>query len=62
MPPPPSSPVNLPPSNLENCIIKDVLIAPGCTIQDSHLTDSIIGSRSLIGKGCTITGTWERID
>ena len=60
--PPAPSPVNLPPSNLENCRIKDVLVSPGCTIQDSHITDSIIGSRSQIGKGCTISGTRGRID
>ena len=47
--------MNVLPSNLENVKIKNVLMGPGCTILDSGISDSIIGSRSIIGKGCNIT-------
>lgn len=48
-------PANLPPSELEGCQVKNVIVGSGSVIKNSHITKSIIGSRSIIGEGCKIT-------
>jgi glucose-1-phosphate adenylyltransferase len=47
----------LPGSILEDCNLRDVLIAEGSRILKSQITHSIIGIRSQIGSGCVIKDT-----
>lgn len=50
-------PMNLSPSQLEGCRIKESIIGSGCFISESEISKSIIGSRSVIGAGCKVTET-----
>jgi len=45
----------LPPSKIVDCDLVDVMIGDGCLVQRSKIQNSLIGLRSLIGEGCTIT-------
>ena len=45
----------LPPSQISNSTVKDCLIAEGCVIHDAELENSVVGLRTIIGKGCRIT-------
>jgi glucose-1-phosphate adenylyltransferase len=47
----------LPGSIIEDCKLKDVLLAEGCRILGSDITHSIIGIRSQISSGCVIKDT-----
>jgi len=47
----------LPGSIVEDCKLKDVLLAEGCRILGSDITHSIIGIRSQISSGCVIKDT-----
>jgi len=44
----------LPPSKLMNCDVTKSIIGDGCFIENSTVTNSVIGLRSLIHAGCTI--------
>lgn len=45
----------LPPSKLVDCDVEGVMIGDGCSIQKSTIKNSLIGLRSIIHEGCTIT-------
>ncbi len=45
----------LPSARIRDCRIKNSLITEGCIIEGADITNSIIGLRSVLGKGCTIT-------
>lgn len=47
----------LPATIVEDCILKDVLIAEGSKILKSQITHSIVGIRSQIASGCVIKDT-----
>lgn len=47
----------LPSARISNCTIKRSLITEGCIIDDAEISDSIVGLRSVLGKGCKITKT-----
>ncbi|CAG0954771.1 partial Glucose-1-phosphate adenylyltransferase, partial [Anaerolineales bacterium] len=47
----------LPGSIVEDCRLKDVLLAEGCRILRSDITHSIVGIRSQIAAGCVIKDT-----
>jgi glucose-1-phosphate adenylyltransferase len=47
----------LPATIVEDCILKDVLIAEGSKILKSEITHSIVGIRSQISSGCVIKDT-----
>lgn len=47
----------LPGSIVEDCKLKDVLLAEGCRILGSDITHSIVGIRSQISSGCVIKDT-----
>ncbi len=47
----------LPGSIVEECKLKDVLLAEGCLIMGSDITHSIVGIRSQISTGCVIKDT-----
>lgn len=47
----------LPGSIVEDCRLKDVLLAEGCRILGSDITHSIVGIRSQISSGCVIKDT-----
>lgn len=47
----------LPGSIVEDCRLKDVLLAEGCRILGSDITHSIVGIRSQISAGCVIKDT-----
>ncbi len=49
-----SHPRFLPGSNIEDTVMKNVLIAEGCRIEKANITHSIIGLRSQIRSGTTI--------
>lgn len=44
----------LPPARISNCRTRNSLIAEGCIINDASIKNSIVGLRSVIGKGCVI--------
>jgi len=44
----------LPPARILNCKIGHSLVAEGCIVNDAQISGSIIGLRSVIGKGCKI--------
>jgi len=47
----------LPPARVVTCTIERSLIAEGCHIKGAHITDSIVGLRTVIGKACRISKT-----
>jgi glucose-1-phosphate adenylyltransferase len=48
----------LPPTAVdEDCILRDVLLADGSKVINSHIHHSVVGVRSLIGPGATVTHT-----
>jgi len=47
---------NLPPSKLNKATIDCVTAAEGCIITDATIKNSVIGIRSIIEKGCELTG------
>ncbi|MFA5145922.1 MAG: glucose-1-phosphate adenylyltransferase [Candidatus Omnitrophota bacterium] len=47
----------LPSARITACRIKHSLITEGCVIADAQIHDSIVGLRSIVGKGCTISKT-----
>lgn len=47
----------LPATIVEDCVLKDVLIAEGSKILKSQITHSIVGIRSQIASGCVIKDT-----
>lgn len=50
-----AQPLFLPPSRLERCDIQDSLISEGCIVRNVSIKRSIIGVRSIIGKGSSVT-------
>jgi len=44
----------LPPAKVEDCEIRNALIAEAAVVVGSVIEDSVIGMRSFVGKGCTI--------
>ena len=44
----------LPPSEMRNSQLDQVLVADGCHIVDSSLTHTVVGLRSMIGPGATV--------
>ena len=47
----------LPPAKMSHCIISDSLLAEGCIVNDAYIERSVIGLRTVVGKGCKITDT-----
>lgn len=47
----------LPPTSIQSAQMKNTLISDGCVIEDSEISDSIIGVRAVIRKGTTIKST-----
>jgi len=47
----------LPPARVTNCRISRSLVTEGCIINDARIENSIIGLRSILGKGCRVTRT-----
>jgi glucose-1-phosphate adenylyltransferase len=47
----------LPTARISRCKIKRSLIAEGSIIADAEIDDSIVGLRSIVGKGCKISKT-----
>jgi glucose-1-phosphate adenylyltransferase len=47
----------LPPSDIEDCHIDQALLADGCYVCSSHITNSVIGLRSNIGPDATVKST-----
>ena len=43
----------LPGSRLNDCTVDEALIAEGCYVDHSTITQSIVGIRTRIGRGCT---------
>jgi glucose-1-phosphate adenylyltransferase len=50
-----SHPRFLPGSRLEECTVREGLISDGCAIGRSTIEQSVVGVRSVIREGCTIT-------
>jgi glucose-1-phosphate adenylyltransferase len=50
-----SHPRFLPGSRLEDCTVREGLISDGCAIGRSTIEQSVVGVRSVIREGCTIT-------
>jgi glucose-1-phosphate adenylyltransferase len=50
-------PRNLPPSRMDHCHVESSIIADGCIIDSAEITGSVIGVRTLIGAGTTISGS-----
>ena len=44
-------PSYLPNSRIEDCELDETLISDGCIIQKSHISEAVIGLRSVIGRG-----------
>lgn len=44
----------LPPAVVRNSMLDEVLLADGCQVHDSHISNSVIGLRSLVGPNVTI--------
>jgi glucose-1-phosphate adenylyltransferase len=49
-----SHPRFLPGSRIEDCTVRDALLSDGCTIEKSHIEESIIGVRAVIRGGSRI--------
>ena len=47
----------LPPSRADGCDLERTVLAEGCLIEDSHIRESVIGLRSIIGPDVRITRT-----
>lgn len=47
----------LPTARVGNCKLSHVLIAEGCVVTGSDIRDTVIGLRSIVGKGCKISRT-----
>lgn len=47
----------LPPARIANCKISHSLVTEGCVIHDAHIESSMIGLRTIMGKGCKVTRT-----
>lgn len=45
----------LPTARIARCRIARSIVAEGCIIQDAEISNSIVGLRSIVGKGCRIT-------
>ena len=45
---------SLPASRLENCVLTQTLLADGCHIGESKISESVVGIRTIIQKGTTI--------
>lgn len=45
----------LPTARVRNCKLSHVLIAEGSIVHDADIRDSVVGLRSIIGKGCKIS-------
>ena len=45
---------SLPASRLENCVLTQTLLADGCHIGESNISESVVGIRTIIQKGTTI--------
>jgi len=45
---------SLPASRLENCSLTQTLLADGCHIGESNISESVVGIRTIIQKGTTI--------
>lgn len=50
-----TQPRMLPASRMDGCTIKGSAIAEGCTIRRSTIEDSIVGIRTMIGEGCSLS-------
>lgn len=48
----------LPPTRLEDATLRYALVADGCLIESASIERSVIGLRSVIGKGCAIRNTY----
>lgn len=44
----------LPPAKVQDCYVRDALIAEGSVVVGSAIEESVIGTRSFVGAGCTI--------
>ena len=49
-----SRPRYLPPSRVDDCAIRQSMVADGCRIEGAEITSSIVGVRSQIGRGSKI--------
>jgi len=49
----------LPPAKVYNCEVKDSLIAEGCVLHASKISDSIIGIRSIVNEGTRLNGRFS---
>jgi len=47
----------LPPARILNCRVSHSLVTEGCIINDAEIVNSIVGLRTIIGKGCRISRT-----
>jgi glucose-1-phosphate adenylyltransferase len=47
----------LPPSRIDDCKVKHVLISEGCKLRNSEINESVIGVRSIVGPDTRITRT-----
>jgi glucose-1-phosphate adenylyltransferase len=52
-----SRPRFLPPARIVNCRISNSLVAEGCVITDAEIESSVVGLRTILGKGSKITRT-----
>jgi glucose-1-phosphate adenylyltransferase len=50
-----SHPRFLPGSRLEDCVVREAIVADGCDIATSHIAQSVVGVRSIIRDGARIT-------
>ncbi len=53
-----SRPRMLPPSKISGTTLEKTLVSDGCIIQASRIEKSVIGIRTRVGKGTTITSTY----
>jgi glucose-1-phosphate adenylyltransferase len=47
----------LPTARVTNCKLSHALVAEGCIINNSEIKNSVVGLRSIVGKGCKISRT-----
>lgn len=45
----------LPPNNISGCRLDNTLLAEGCVLQGAEIQDSVVGLRSMVGKGSSIS-------
>jgi glucose-1-phosphate adenylyltransferase len=48
----------LPATKIERATVSSSLVSDGCLVEEAVIEDSLIGLRSIIGKGCTIRNTY----